>query len=252
MGYVALDGLAWVTACTWDQAPHLDEQTKEDLFRALPPHQRDARSKGIPSLGSGAIYQIPEEDFIVNDFEIPEHWPRAYGLDVGSKTAAIWGARDGDNGVTYVFSEHFAANAIPEVHATAIKSRGAEIPGVIDPAARGRSQIDGQSLIDLYRVAGLDILPADNKVHAGIYKAWQGLVNGKIKVFRSLSFLRAEYRMYRRDEKGNIVKQNDHMMDAWRYLIMSGMDRATVPGPKSTNKYIPWAGNNQSFNGWQA
>jgi hypothetical protein len=37
----------------------------------------------------------------------------------------------------------------------------------------------------------------------------------------------SEFRIYRRDEKGKIVKQNDHLMDATRYLILSGLHVAS-------------------------
>jgi len=36
-----------------------------------------------------------------------------------------------------------------------------------------------------------------------------------------------EIRLYRRDEKGKIVKENDHLMDGFRYAIM-GRDIATT------------------------
>lgn len=29
-----------------------------------------------------------------------------------------------------------------------------------------------------------------------------------------------EYRLYRRDERGRVVKTNDHLMDAFRYAVM--------------------------------
>ena len=32
--------------------------------------------------------------------------------------------------------------------------------------------------------------------------------------------------MYHRTEKGVIVKENDHLMDCTRYLVLSGMKRA--------------------------
>ena len=32
-----------------------------------------------------------------------------------------------------------------------------------------------------------------------------------------------EFRLYRRDEKGRIVKERDHLMDATRYLEMTGI-----------------------------
>ena len=46
---------------TWSDAPHLSKQEREDLWNSMPVNQRDARAKGIPSLGSGAIYPLPEE-----------------------------------------------------------------------------------------------------------------------------------------------------------------------------------------------
>jgi phage terminase large subunit-like protein len=93
---------------TWDDAPHLSPEARAELYASIPAYQRDARTKGIPQLGSGAIYQIGDEDLLVKPFEIPEHWPRAYGLDVGwNRTAALWGARDNETGVTYLYSEHY-------------------------------------------------------------------------------------------------------------------------------------------------
>jgi len=93
---------------TWDDVPHLDDQAKQALLASIPTYQREARSKGVPQLGSGAIYQIPEADIVVPDFALPDYWPRAYGLDVGwKKTAANWGARDDETGIVYLYSEHY-------------------------------------------------------------------------------------------------------------------------------------------------
>ena len=39
---------------------------------------------------------------------------------------------------------------------------------------------------------------------------------------------RAEFRIYRRNEKGLIVDENDHLMDCTRYLIMTGMRNAMI------------------------
>ena len=96
---------------------------------------------------------------------------------------------------------------------------------MIDPAARGRSQIDGRQLIQIYRECGLHLEEADNAVESGIYQVWQLMSSGKLKVFRSLGNWLSEFRLYQRDRDGKIVKQNDHLMDATRYLIMSGRDR---------------------------
>jgi phage terminase large subunit-like protein len=211
----------------WDDVPHLTAAQKATMLAETPPHLIDARSKGIPSIGAGAVYPLAESEFLVDDREIPANWPRAYALDVGwNRTAAIWGARDPNTKVVYLYAEHYRGQAEPPIHAAAIKVRGAWIPGVIDPSSAGSGQHDGKQIIKLYQENGLDVQPADNDVDAGILAVWQGLSQGSVKVFKSLQHWRTEYRMYRRDEKGRIVKENDHLMDGTRYLILSGMRRA--------------------------
>lgn len=212
---------------TWDDVPHLTAEAKNELWAGIPPYQRDARSKGIPALGSGAIYPVSESDILVDSFDIPAHWPRCYGLDVGwNRTACIWGALDRENDILYLYSEYYKGQAEPVIHAEAIKSRGKWIRGVIDPASNGRSQVDGNQVMELYKRAGLELSPADNAVEAGIYEVWSRLSTGRLKVFNTLQSWLSEYRLYQRDEKGKVVKKDDHLMDAMRYLVFSGLDVA--------------------------
>lgn len=207
----------------WDDVPHLSEDAKTRMYAESEVHLREARSKGVPSIGSGAIYPIHEEEIVCDPIELPDHWPRAYGMDVGWKrTAVIWGAFDRETNTWYLYSEHYRGQAEPSIHADAIKGRGDWIPGVIDPASRGRTQDDGEKLLEMYTDLGLDLMPANNAREAGIHKVYQDLSTGKMKVFRTLTNWLGEYRIYRRDQKGAIVKENDHLMDATRYLKMSG------------------------------
>lgn len=229
-----LDGSAapgkYVVMATWDDVPHLSDKDKEELWASIPPFQRDARSKGVPQLGAGAIYPVPESDIVIKGFEIGSDWPRCFGLDVGwNRTAAVWLAQEPETGIWYAYSEHYRGQAEPILHAEAIKSRGDWIPGVIDPASHGRSQNDGTRLIDVYRGVGIDLMPADNAVESGIYRVWELLSSGRLKIFESCVNLLNEYRVYRRDEKGRIVKDNDHAMDALRYAVMTGRDVAKQP-----------------------
>lgn len=196
----------------------------------MEPHTREARTKGVPVLGSGVIYPVPESAILVDDFELPEFWPKAYGMDVGWKrTAAVWGAWDRSSDVVYLFSEHYMGQAAPSVHASSIKARGDWIPGAIDPASAGSGQLDGRKLREEYQKEGLNLRDADNTVEAGIHACYQRMVSGRLKVFKSLRSLLSEFRIYRRDENGKIVKENDHLMDAMRYLIMTGMMFACTP-----------------------
>lgn len=243
-------GSKCVVMVAWDDVPHLSQKAKDALYASIPPYQRDARTKGIPQLGSGAIYPVPESEITVDDRPIPEHWPRGFALDVGwNKTAAGFYAWDRENDIVYRTGEHYRGQAEPSIHAEAIKARGAWIPGVSDPAARGRSQVDGAQLLQMYKDLGLDIDVANNAVESGIYEMWQRLSTGRFKVFKSCVNWLAEYRIYRRNEKGQVVKGNDHAMDESRYFIMSGLSRAKVkPSPKEA-KHIHLASGNSSWMG---
>lgn len=216
---------------TWDDVPHLDEKTKADLLASMPAHMREARTKGVPMLGAGAIYPIPESQLVCEPFAIPEFWPKAYALDVGwNRTAAVWGAWDRESDTVYLWSEYYVGQAPPAVHASAIAARGIWMTGAIDPASVGSSQKDGSRLIDEYRALNLNLVEADNAVEAGIHACYQRMSRGGLKVFTTLRNWLSEFRIYRRDEKGKVVKENDHLMDCTRYLIMTGMRFAmTVP-----------------------
>lgn len=223
----------YVVYAGWEDVPHLDEATKQDLLASYPVHERDARTRGEPALGSGAIYPIPESEIICDPFQIPPYWPRCYGFDVGwRKTAAVWLAWDRGTDVVYAYAEHYRGQAEPSIHASAIKARGEWIPGAIDPAARGRTPIDGKNLLSVYNGLGLHLTPADNAVEAGLYAVYERLSTGRLKVFSTLQNFRAEYRQYHRDENGKVVKELDHLMDAARYGVMSGLSIAKVEPPK--------------------
>lgn len=211
----------YIVMATWDDAPHLSESEKKILWDELPPYERDARSKGIPQLGSGAIYPILEKEVTIDDFEIPEYWPKIYGFDVGwNCTAAVFAAHDVETDTIYVYNTYKRGHAEPSIHVDAIKARGKYIPGAIDPSSAGSSQIDGKKLINEYRDLDLNLFYADNSVvgESGIFAVWKRLSSGRLKVFKSCIEWFIEFRLYRRDQKGNVVKSNDHLMDATRYL----------------------------------
>lgn len=219
----------YVVHAGWDDVPHIDEQTKAELLASTPPHLREARSKGIPSPGFGAIYPVAWEEVTCHPFAIPEFWKRGFALDVGWRnTAALWGAQDPSDGVLYVYSEYKAGEQLPLIHAEAIKARGSWIKGAIDPAARGRQQNDGSKLITSYRQAGLKLTVANNAVETGLFQVWSALSTGRLKLFTTLRMTNNEYLKYRRDEKGKVIKKDDHLMDCLRYLWMTWASIAGV------------------------
>lgn len=230
----AITDSKYLVRAGWSDVPHLDERTKMDLRSSTPPHLIDAREHGKPSLGAGAIYPIPTEEILCDPFQIPPFWPRGFGMDVGWKrTAAVWGAWDRSVDVIYLYTEHYRGKAEPSIHATAIRARGEWIPGMIDPAARGRSQKDGEQLFWSYQQLGLALVMATNAVESGIYAVWERLSTGRLKIFRTLQNWQAEYMLYRRDEDGKIIKEFDHLMDCTRYLVLGKDHMKVQPVDKS-------------------
>lgn len=215
-----------VVMATWDDVPHLGEEDKRQMLEAYPLYQRDARSKGVPMLGAGAIFPIEDRTIEIDPFAIPQFWPRGYGLDVGwNVTAAMFGARDPETGVIYLYDEYYGQQEKPAVHMDGITLRGAWLRGAIDPASRGRTQTDGEQLFasytDVEKGGRLNLDIAVNAVEAGIYDCYQLMSVGRLRVFKTLQRWWQEKRLYRRDEKGKVVKTRDHTMDAMRYLIMT-------------------------------
>lgn len=231
-----------VTMAGWDDAPHLTEEAKQEMLATYPPFMRLARSRGLPQMGAGVIYPVDQSSYVVEPFSLPESWRRVYGMDVGwNRTAALWFAIDDESGTWWAYNEHYMSEATPLENSHGIKGRGDWIPGVIDPASRGRNQKDGTRLIDEYMALGLDLTVADNSVDAGIHRVWTMLISGKLKVFSSCQNFLREMRGYIRDEKGKIVKENDHLCDCCRYALASGDDVArTKPLPMTRRQNKNW------------
>src|SRR5215469_11329187 len=173
-----------------------------------------------------ALYPIPESDLVVEPFEIPHDWPRAYGLDVGPFcTAAIWGAVDAENDVVYLFLEYIGADCAPLVHAEAIRNRGGWIPGLLDPTADGRHQTDGYRLIKMYRELGLNLTAVEDLVDSGTMEVLQRMSLGRLKVFASLKGYWNEFRCCGRRDKGRIATEGVSLQNATRVLMVNGISR---------------------------
>lgn len=222
----------------WDDAPWLDEDEKNKILDASEPHLRETRRTGVPSMGSGNVYPLTLESMMVEPFPIPPHFKKLYALDVGwNRTAVLWGALDPNTDTLYLYDEHYVQEQPPAVHAHAIRSRGEWIPGVIDPASKGKSQGNGEVLFQTYRDLGLHLTTADNAVEPGIQLVWQRMAGGKLKVFSTLHNFAKEYVLYRRDDKGRIVKEKDHLMDTLRYLVVSISKAKSIQQIVNTPQY---------------
>ena len=227
---------------TWDDAPHLDEQAKEEILSALPPHERQMRSKGIPVLGSGLVFPVDEETIKVPAFSLSKYWPKICAIDFGwdHPFACVWVAWDRDSDTAYVYDIYSVRAETPVTHAHAIKTRGDKIPCVWPHDGMQHDKGSGEPLSKLYRKLGVNMLGSHfsnpdggNSVEPGIMEMLQRMQSGRLKVFDHLSDWFAEMRMYHRKD-GKIIKERDDIMSATRYAVMSlryasvGVDKKRV------------------------
>ena len=211
-----------VVGATWDDAPHLTTKKRDQLYASMPAWARDSRTKGIPQLGSGAIYPFEEATMKIDPLEIPAHWPRSFAADaqplVKSHLLAAW---DRDTDIVYITPEFKRTNVEAVVQAMAIKSAGGTSVKGVGDAALLSSDKDRLKYIDIYRRAGLDCHLAVKGVESGIQRVYDRISADKLKVFKSCGRFFEEFRLYQRDSLGHVIKHNDHLMDCLRYLIAS-------------------------------
>ncbi|MGN6560752.1 MAG: terminase large subunit domain-containing protein [Candidatus Nitrosocosmicus sp.] len=241
----------FITA-TMDDDNLMPESEKKRLYASYDPSEREARTKGIPSLGSGLIYPISEQRLICDPFEIPEHWPRCYGMDFGwHNTAAIFAAHDQDNDVVYLYGEYKQGHLTPMQHTPHLFKMGAQwMWGAYDYAGENAGQDYGENVVSLYEKEGLKKwVRAEKHVSEGIYKVLQRMETDRLKIFSSLKKTLAELRMYIRDENGKVKKGDDHLLDALRYLIMSSLSIASVKPSVLKKQQIPIYNKNGSSGG---
>jgi phage terminase large subunit-like protein len=228
----------------WDDAPHMTTKVKEQILSALPPHERKMREMGIPSLGSGLVFPVPEDIIKCEPFEIPAHWPRICGMDYGwdHPTTAAWIAWDRDSDVAYVYDTYSQRQEIPAVHAAAVNARPKWIPVIWPRDGRQADKGSGTPLADQYRTLGVNMLkgggrtwggwftnpPSDGQregsggvsLEAGIMDMLERMKTGRFKIFDNQKEIFAEFRMYHRKE-GRIVPFKDDLISAARYAVMS-------------------------------
>lgn len=226
----------YLVTAGWDDAPHLNARAKAELLASTPPHLRDARSKGIPAMGSGRIFPVDEE--LIKEPRIdrvPGYWRQIIGLDFGwdHPSAAVLLYHDADIDVVHVRATHRMREATPVYFAAGIRPWGVNIPVAWPHDGLQHDKGSGKQLAEQYRAAGLNMLPdratfedGTHGVEAGLTDMLDRMQSGRFKVDASLHDWFEEFRLYHR-KNGVVVKERDDLMSATRYALM--MIREAVP-----------------------
>lgn len=218
-----------VVQMTIDDVGHYTDEDRRKIISAYLPHEREARSKGVPMMGSGRVYPIPEETIKEPQQQIPDHWAQIIGIDFGwdHPTAAVRIVWDRQNDVVHIVSTYRQREQTPVVHSAAIRAWGKWIPVAWPHDGYQRDKGSGVQMAELYRKQEVRMIHEHaqypdgrgKSVEAGVMEIMDRMLTGRLKVDENLSEWWEEFRMYHR-VKGEIIKLQDDLMDATRYAVM--------------------------------
>lgn len=232
-----------VITMTIDDAEHYTTEDRARIIASYPPHEREARTRGVPSLGSGRVFPVEEDLIRCEPFEIPKHWVQIGGLDFGwdHPTAAANLAWDRDADVIYVTKGYRQREATPIIHAAAVKPWGDWLPWAW-PHDGNNDTAAGTNLATQYRAQGLNLLQeratfedGSNSVEAGLMDMLDRMQTGRWKVFSTVGEFFEEFRLYHRKD-GKIVKERDDLISACRYAHMMKRFAAVRPAKVAPRK----------------
>lgn len=213
----------------WDDAPHLSDKVKTELLASFPAHQRAMRTKGVPMLGHGRIYDMAEETITCEPFDIPKHFRVIDGMDFGwdhpqSQVQLVF---DPEGDMFYVTKAWKKSLTKPIEAWGAVKSWANEVPTAWPADGLQTEKGSAKQQKAYYEEAGFNMLAehaswpdGSNGVEAGLFEIRDLMLSGRFKVFAGLRDWLDEFLQYHRDENGKINKTRDDMMDGTRYAYM--------------------------------
>lgn len=230
-----------VTSMTIEDAKHIPPERRAEIISNYPSHEREARARGIPVLGSGAVFQVAESAITCNAFVIPDHWSWIWGMDFGvdHPFAGVLIAWNRDTDCMYVVHTIRIKDATPLQHAHAMKQalnkKGGLVPVAWPHDVHQRKEFEGNlvPLREIYKKHGLNMhsthaqfVDGSNSTEIGVLNMQDRMVTGRLKVFSHNTDWFEEFRMYHRKD-GMIVKNDDDLMSATRMAVM--MQRIAKP-----------------------
>lgn len=219
------------------QGGHISAEEKQRIIERYLPHEREARARGIPAMGSGRVFLASEESISESPIEyIPAYWTKLWGVDfgIGHPFAAVLILWDKDNDCIHVHATIRISDALPLQHWAAMKPIGAGVP-VAWPMDGTHRRDDGKPLSDHYKRCGAQMLAEHAtwerggvSTEAGILEMDERFKTGKLKIARQLSNFFEEYRFYHRKD-GKINPVNNDILDALRVALMCKRYAKMVP-----------------------
>ncbi len=236
----------YLMSVTWWDAPHWTKKMIEENLESLPAHLRDLKSKGVEIMGSGLVYPFSEESLKERLVDPPSYFRYLGAIDFGIRTGAlVVGVLNPDNKkitiIEAIRTDDWGINRIADKmlsYGTNLKwawpMDGYQIKENSGSGITQLEQLRRMGVKTLGVHAHLTIKGEDGtqkkttSVEAGVQEVYHLLSANKLTIDPTLSAFWEEFRFYAREEgvikhKKNHqnIKVGDHIMDAFRYLVIS-------------------------------
>jgi hypothetical protein len=133
------------------------------------------------------------------------------------KIGAVWAAHDRIGDVVFIYDAEIRPRGDLAVLAATLRDKGKWIPVLFDHMQFDEE--DGIKTADRLADLGVEIFTAPASREAAASEINIRLSAGRLKVFEHLEPWFAEYRRYRRDDKGELVTTDTHLIGATGLLL---------------------------------
>ena len=227
-------------------AGHISPEQRATIIAGYPAHERDARTKGLPLMGSGRVFMSTLDELIKEPAiaSVPVHWGKIWGVDFGidHPFAAVLAAWDRETDTVHILHTIRMANELPMMHARAMKAIGAGVPVAWPHDGHNRDKGTGLALKAQYAKEGLQMLPehatwpdGSLSVEASVVDITTRAQVGQFKVAAHLNEFFDEWSQYHRKD-GIIVAQQNDILDATHKIMMQKRSARAVPLGSSVTK----------------
>lgn len=263
-------GYLYFQCATWNDAPHLSEDDKNRLLAGYPEYQRDMRSKGIPVLGSGAVYPfndgeingtLSESTIKANPFRYRLLWSCDFGYSSNNDadpSTLVLSAYDIEEDTIHIIKEWSSKQDakqnrlahMPDHMASIIKN--SSFPNApLQVPHDGKRQIEGTNTTRLaeFKRLGVNVIPTvfeipyqltmgafekpkhSRSLHWTIQYLCKLFSEDKLKIdVEKLPVLMSEYRVYQYKDNGDPVDRKNHLLDAMRIGAITVKYKGLVAG----------------------
>lgn len=165
-------GLLYLQSISWDDCPHMTPEVQAKLLAGIPEYQWDMRMKGLPVIGTGAVFPYKDSEVSIDTLEL-YHNPSlriVAGVDFGvtvDPSTVVFAAVDLEQEKYFIIHEILLDDDMfarsPEGIAKAIKESPFPNAVVIVPHDGGLNSVDPKSKGKLLQSYGINVHPISHR-----------------------------------------------------------------------------------------